>query len=145
MRYTFTGWDKDVTAPITNHTIYVAQYTSAPIYSELTIETTNGNPNQNYVFTVTGTPENTTLFGNRISLQVVVDGNSSVTIQDLPVGNYVVHEKFTWCWRQTALGNKDAELTGSKTSDTVTFDYGTEEQLFWLNGYSYKRKKGVSR
>lgn len=144
MRYTFTGWDKDVTAPITNHTIYVAQYTSAPIYTKLTIETKDGNPNQNYVFTVTGTPKNKTLFGDSITLRVAVIGNSSVTIQDLPAGTYIVQENGSWAWRQLVLGDKDAELDGDTPSATVTFNYGPEEQLYWLNGYNYNRKKGVS-
>jgi len=144
MRYTFTGWDKDVTVPITNHTIYVAQYTSAPIYTKLTIETKDGNPNQNYVFTVTGTPKNKTLFGDSITLRVAVIGNSSVTIQDLPAGTYIVQEKGSWAWRQLVLGDKDAELDGDTPSATVTFNYGPEEQLYWLNGYNYNRKKGVS-
>ncbi|MDO4516187.1 MAG: InlB B-repeat-containing protein [Bacillota bacterium] len=80
---------------------------------------------QSFLFTVTG-PDG-------FSMDVTVQGNGSVTIKDLPIGNYTVTEQKNWSWRYTANSEKQ-EITLSPTgTNTVEFT-NTLSNSQWLSG-----------
>ncbi len=67
-------------------------------------KTGSADPNQTFVFRII----NQTL---GIDIQVVVTGNGSVTVYDLPVGTYTVVESGNWSWRYN---------NGAQTSQNIT-------------------------
>ena len=60
--------------------------------------------------------------GPGIAKRVVIQGNGSVTLKGLKVGEYTVIEDTTWSWRYTPQGGaeKTATLSAEKDSDEVT-------------------------
>lgn len=84
---------------------------------------------QSFVFTVNG--------GNIAkSFTVDVQGNGSVTIGKLPVGNYTVTEDKNWSWRYRA-NNDSAALSAENPDGTVTMSNSRHSDK-WLNGGSYE-------
>lgn len=83
------------------------------------------DPHQTFVFTVTGP--------NDFSMEVVIKGNGSTTITNLPAGDYTVTEDTGWSWRYTPSGNK---LIGSPESPEVIFS-NTRTNDNWLDGNAY--------
>lgn len=95
---------------------------------------------QVFLFTITGP--------NDLSMQVVINGNRSVTIKNLPIGEYTITENQDWAWRYSLTGitaAKDAEatVTGSAITvdltaegETVSFT-NTRSQDYWLGGDSF--------
>jgi hypothetical protein len=89
--------------------------------------------NQTFIFTVKGIAGTDTA---DIDLRVVVEGDGSVTINDLPIGTYEVTEETAWSWRY--------EPTQRMLTVEVTAD-GENEAPFendrsarnWLNGAAY--------
>ncbi|MBE6687210.1 MAG: hypothetical protein E7591_08280 [Ruminococcaceae bacterium] len=57
----------------------------------------NGVPDEDqaFIFDVVGTSAN----NSSVSMTVIIYGNGSVTIKDLPEGNYKVTERTDWSWR----------------------------------------------
>lgn len=92
--------------------------------------------NQSFVFTVKGN-------NNDVEMEVVIHGNSSVTIKDLPAGSYTVTEDTDWSWRYTPDGGAThtATVTGSKT-ETVTFNNRRDKDK-WLDGNAYCDNKWI--
>lgn len=83
--------------------------------------------NQSFIFTVEGMG---------IKLDVVINGNGSVTIQDLPIGEYTVTENTAWSWRYTPVnGNQTITLTANG-ENTVSFS-NKRSWIYWLSGDSY--------
>jgi len=107
---------------------------------DLTITTTSAAQEQSFIFTVIGTPSDSS-FGE-IILEVVLVGTDSITIKDLPVGIYTVTEKSGWSWRENTVESKTANLTTA--SLTVDFDFGIVDDVHWLSSYSYNCRKGGS-
>ena len=106
--------------------------------ADLTITKTgaeNIDENQTFLFHVTG---------QEIDLHVVIEGNGSKTIKDLPLGTYTVTEETDWSWRYTS---DESEKTITLTADggTVAFQ-NTRNNLYWLNGMAHAVNKflGVS-
>lgn len=89
------------------------------------VQDANLDPNQTFVFTVTGP--------NGFSMEVVIKGNGSTTITNLPAGDYTVTEDTGWSWRYTPSGN---ELIGSPESPEVIFS-NTRTNDNWLDGNAY--------
>ena len=89
------------------------------------VEDANLDPNQTFVFTVEGP--------NDFSMEVVIKGNGSTTITNLPAGDYTVTEDTGWSWRYTPSGNG---LIGSPESPEVTFS-NTRTNDNWLDGNAY--------
>ncbi len=100
---------------------------------------------QSTIYTVTGT----TLSGETVGpIRVVIVGNSSVTIKDLPIGSYTVTEETAWSWRydvDTISTEKDTEITVSGAvinfdltyqGETVTYK-NKRDMIYWLSGDSY--------
>ena len=105
---------------------------------DLTIKKTGTQPideNQSFVFKVTKDGDST------FSMDVVIQGNSSVTIKGLRPGTYTVTEETGWSWRYTPKGdesqtvNPAAENVQKDTNGAVlvTFDNDRKNDK-WLNG-----------
>ena len=87
-------------------------------YGDITITKTvaaNGgkvDEDQSFIFDIVGTSANT----KDISLTVVIYGNGSTTVKDLPLGSYKVTERTDWSWR---YGSVQVSLDGgAKTNAT---------------------------
>lgn len=106
---------------------------TAPPVADLTI-TKQGcediDENQSFLFDVTG-PEN-------YSVRVVVHGNGSATIKDLPLGEYTVTEDTGWSWRYTPeLEQRSKTVTlSAEGSNTVGFT-NKRSASYWLNGCAW--------
>ena len=112
-------------------------YKLAPQNGSLTIEKDGCNEtldeNQSFVFTVSG---------NGVNMDVVIHGNNSVTIKDLPAGSYTVTENTDWSWRYTPDGNgKTVEVPGGGNG-TVTF-INSRDKVKWLDGNAYCDNKWI--
>lgn len=94
--------------------------------ADLTIATTNcaavdTNTNQSFLVTITGPAD--------FEMDVVLHGNDSVTIKDLPIGSYTVTIDDNWSWR---YAKKTANVT-LDGNETVTLTNARENTL-WLDG-----------
>jgi hypothetical protein len=116
--FIFAGWflDADCTKPVDkslvkadNRLVPVKEnnvWKSATFYARfdalqtnLTISTTavsSMDANQSFVFTIKGKTGTDT---EKVNLTVSVIGNGSVTIRDLPVGDYDIISHSDWSWR----------------------------------------------
>lgn len=105
---------------------------------DLTIKKSGCNetldPNQSFVFTVTGP--------NGFSMEVVIEGNGSTTITNLPAGDYTVTEDTGWSWRYSP-SNSSQTVTADSISDgkaNVEF-VNTRDDDHWLDGNAYCENK----
>ena len=106
---------------------------------DLTIKKTGTQPideNQSFVFEVKKKDGDSTF-----SMDVVIQGNSSVTIKGLKPGTYTVTEETGWSWRYTPKGGKSqtvnpaAENVQKDTNGAVLVTFtNTREKIKWLNG-----------
>ena len=104
---------------------------------DLTISTSSTDANQSFIFTVSGERSDGEAFK---PIEVVLVGSDSITIKDMPVGEYTVTEKDGWSWRQSTRGSQSADLRDE--GKTVTFSFGVDRH-YWLSGCSYYgRRKG---
>ena len=75
-------------------------------------------------------------------MTVTVQGNSSVLIVDLPVGDYQVEEITQWSWRYIIEGTnpKDVALRNPEkrgdNAENVKFE-NKRENFLWLSGDSF--------
>ena len=84
--------------------------------------------NQSFLFDVTGS--------DGYSKRVVINGNGSVTIKGLKIGEYTVKEVTDWSWRYTpdsAVKQVTLKTTGE---NKVTFT-NTRSSTKWLDGNAY--------
>ena len=86
--------------------------------------------NQSFIFTVTGP--------NNFSAKVVIQGNGSVTIKGLKIGEYTVTEDIGWSWRYTPQENRKTITLSATEPNTVTFT-NKRSKGKWLGGDAYKR------
>ena len=110
---------------------------------DLTIEKTGTqdiDENQSFVFKVT--KDGDTAF----SMDVVIQGNSSVTIKDLEPGTYTVTEETGWSWRYTpnANGKKVEPKNAENGVVTVTFE-NTRPKNKWLNGSTWCENRWATK
>lgn len=92
--------------------------------------------NQSFVFTVKRESDNSNITFD--PLEVVVHGESSVTINGLPKGTYTVEEESGWSWRYEAT-NATAAFTSDDInipSKTVTVT-NTRQKIKWLSGCAW--------
>ncbi|MDD6032266.1 MAG: hypothetical protein PUC47_02100, partial [Oscillospiraceae bacterium] len=94
---------------------------------QLTITKAGGAAGEPYVFTV--------YKDNAKYTEVTIKGNSSVTIYELPVGNYSIEEDTGWSWRYTATYSGNVTLSKDTTSGTIICT-NTKKLPYWLNGFS---------
>lgn len=104
-----------------------------PDVADLTITKSGAekiDENQSFIFTVTGP--------NDFSAKVVIQGNGSVTIKGLKIGEYTVTEDIGWSWRYTPK-NKTQNITLQPAGkNEVTFT-NSRSKGKWLGGDAYKR------
>jgi hypothetical protein len=70
--------------------------------------------------------------------EVSIQGNSSQTLTELPVGTYTIKENTGWSWRYSGSPSYDkasVALSSSNTSGAITCK-NTREKTSWLDGYS---------
>ena len=89
--------------------------------------------NQSFVFKVTKDDD------PAFSMDVVIQGNSSVTIKDLKPGTYTVTEETDWSWRYTLADVSQqvnpATATEKDENDAVLVTFtNSREKIKWLNG-----------
>ena len=96
--------------------------------------------NQSFVFKVTKDDDST------FSMDVVIQGNSSVTIKDLEPGTYTVTEETGWSWRYTpnANGKKVEPKNAENGVVTVTFE-NTRPKNKWLNGSTWCENRWATK
>lgn len=84
--------------------------------------------NQSFIFTVTGP--------NNFSAKVAIQGNGSVTIKGLKIGEYTVTEDTGWSWRYTPQENRKTITLSATEPNTVTFT-NKRSKGKWLGGDAY--------
>lgn len=113
----------------------------APLKTELTIKTRSTasiDSNQVFIFNIKGTDNTDTM---DIDLTVTVVGNGSVTVTELPVGEYTVTEQLAWSWRY--------DNDTAKRAVTLDYNDGKNEIIYdnsrkigkWLDGNALKDNK----
>ena len=118
---------------------YTARFELAVV--DLTIKVDDPQGDESYIFTVTGNPSDGSEF-NPVQVVLTKDNDYTVTIKDVPVGIYTVHEEDGWSWRQNAVDDQTFLLDKAATG---TFKFEKVDRIYWLSGESYnKRKKGVN-
>lgn len=70
--------------------------------------------------------------------RVVVNGNGSVTIKGLKIGEYTVKEVTSWSWRYTTSNNSKKITLKPTENNTVTFENNRSKDK-WLGGDAYKQ------
>ncbi len=97
--------------------------------------------NQTFIFLISG---------EGVKMEVVVHGNSSVTVKGLKVGTYTVTELTDWSWRykpdepQKTVSQADAQQAASQTAHTVNF-VNTRTNNKWLNGAAYCDNRWITK
>lgn len=71
-----------------------------------------------------------------VDMTVAIYGNSSVTINDLPVGTYTVTELTDWSWRYSSTNDKSGQVLLDGTDDNIAF---TNTRVYdkWLDSDCY--------
>lgn len=89
----------------------------------------NIDENQSFVFRITGKGAD----NSQIDIKAVIHGNGSVTIKDLPFGDYTVTEETAWSWRYTPKNSPLKNVTlNSEGAQVEFFNIRTADK--WLNG-----------
>lgn len=86
---------------------------------------------QSTLYVVVGTAGGKTLYKGTVA----ICGNDSITIKDLPVGNYTVTEVTDWSWRYEAEGG--AEKTPVIQHETTVTYTNNRKNPYWLSGDNY--------
>lgn len=126
-----TSGTATVTAGNTTVVNFINTYSEQPQTGILTI-TKSGNvaTTDSFIFNVSG-PDN-------YSAQVVITGPNSVTLTDLPAGEYTVTEDQNWSWRYSPAHGQDNPVTVTVPaggSAAVTFT-NTKDNDKWLSDES---------
>ncbi len=114
--FNFIYTASDVTPGNVGKSVLELDITLTVKFGDITITKTvaaNGgkvDKDQSFIFDIVGTSTDT----KDINLTVIIYGNGSVTVKDLPLGTYKVSERTDWSWRY------------AKTSVQVSLDGGTK-------------------
>lgn len=122
-----------VTKAFATETVYTAQFKEA--LSDLTITKSGGqniDKNQSFLFDVTGS--------DGYSKRVVINGNGSVTIKGLKIGEYTVTEVTGWSWRYKPENNDQTITLQPAEKNEVTFE-NTRSNTKWLGGDAYSKNE----
>ena len=86
---------------------------------------------QSFIFTVTG-PEG-------FSKKIVIQGNGTVVLTGLKIGEYTVTEDTAWSWRYTPRGGAEQTITlqAGKTNSVTYVNDRTNNK--WLDGNAYAK------
>lgn len=104
--------------------------------ADLTITKTgcnNTDEYQSFIFTVTGPDD--------FTMNVGINGNSSVTIKDLPLGEYTVTENTAWSWRYAPVGEKSKSITLAAGNENAVAFANSRSWIYWLSGDSYNKNQ----
>lgn len=82
--------------------------------------------NQSFIFTVEGVD-------NGLKMEVVIHGTGSITLKDIPVGQYTVTENTDWSWQYTPSLDVDPVVVTAGGDNTVTVTNQREKNR-WLFG-----------
>lgn len=94
----------------------------------LNITKQGGADDESYVFDV--------YKGNEKYSEVTIEGNTSQTLVELPVGTYTIQENTGWSWRYTpSYSSSNAVLNADKPNGSITCT-NTIKNRQWLNGFS---------
>ena len=120
---------------LASHTYYAKV---DPDFTSLTISTVgcaDVDDDQVFIFRITGTSDLTV----GVDLTVTISGNSSVTIDSLPIGSYLVTEDSLWSYRYTPDDiSKTISLSIDSTKNQLTFSH-IRSTVKWLDGNSSER------
>ena len=94
----------------------------------LTINKTGGANNESYVFDVLKD-------GTKYS-EVTIEGNTSQTLYELPVGQYTIVEDIGWSWRYNADNGTGVTLSAKAPAGEITCTNKSNDKIYWLNGFS---------
>ena len=89
-------------------------------YAGTTFET-----GETFIFNVTGTSVGVT---DHINMTVVISGEGSITIDNLPVGNYTVTEDISWSYRYDVV---DEDGNAASASQEITL--GDKDEVIFIN------------
>lgn len=123
--------DNDATtAPLYVSATFYAKFeynlTSLTIVKDGYAETASIDPNQTFIFRVTGGDLGTN------GILVSIDGDGSKIISGLTVGEtYTVTEMESWSWRYDSDSSKSITLQPSGNTVTIT---NTRDEIYWLDG-----------
>ncbi len=109
---------------LANLTIRTEFITEQGVYSAL-------EPAKTWLFHIKGTDDYT----KDIDLTVTVHGKGSVTVVDLPIGDYEVEELTEWTWRYDMDTNPHI-FTLTSEGRTETF-VPRRNRVYWLDGHDY--------
>lgn len=141
MRYEFKGWynDEQGNNLISSDVNYVPMIHKDATYyaifsikiADITITQSGGSENDNFLYRVTDENNN--------ELIVAVNGGGTVTIKDLPCGDYTITEITDWDWRYNPDSNgSEKNITVKDTeANQVTFTNNRNDKN-WLGGESNK-------
>lgn len=91
--------------------------------------------NQVFIFHIKGKSGTKT---EEIDLTVTVVGNDSVSVTDLPTGEYTVTEQTDWSWRyENATKEREINLTYNNGTNEIFFE-NIRENGKWLDGNAVK-------
>lgn len=144
-KYKFIGWyqDKECTIPVDplltsgeNKTVFKPKVANDIIYyagfalikGSLTITQNGGSENESFLYMIKETESDDP------PLIVAVNGGKSVTVNDIPAGNYTITEITDWNWRYDSADatEKTVNVT-EKNIPEVTFE-NTLNNKKWLGG-----------
>lgn len=114
-------WNNEITSGNPAFLIHIQTCT-------LEIKKTGGAGDESYVFDVFKD-------GAKYS-EVTIEGNSSQTIYELPVGTYTIQENTGWSWRYNADNGSEAALGAANPNGTITCTNSSNSKIYWLNGFS---------
>jgi hypothetical protein len=148
LRYEFKGWyrDEQGTQKLTDNTIFdpdsidfkPTNNEDTTFYAifgiktaDITITQNGGSDNDNFIYRV--------IDENKNELIVTVKGGGSVTIKDLPCGDYTITEITDWDWRYNpdSSGSEKSVTVKDTTTNHVTFTNSPNDKN-WLGGESNK-------
>lgn len=92
--------------------------------------------NQSFIFEVTGP--------NGYTNTVTIQGDSTVTIKDLTVGEYTVTEKTSWSWRYQPDGPHTITADNIQNGAASVTVKNTRTLGQWLNGCSYAINRWIN-
>lgn len=103
-------------------------YGTLTITNDITGELPAGE-NQTFIFHISG---------NGVEMDVTISREGSVTVYDLPLGEYTVAEISEWSWRyNSGSTSQTTEISTSIPDPSVIFTHSYRENK-WLNFFTYK-------
>ena len=99
--------------------------------------------NQTFIFLISG---------EGVKMEVVVHGNSSVTVKGLKVGTYTVTELTDWSWRYTpdeaqkTVSQTDAQQAAANQTAPHTVNFVNKRtNSKWLNGAAFCDNRWITK